>query len=27
MSAGAAGIDYPKLVERIVGLALERYGK
>ena len=27
MSAAAAGIEYPKLVERIVQLALERYGK
>jgi D-alanine-D-alanine ligase len=27
MSAGAAGMDYPKLIERIVQLALERYGK
>jgi D-alanine-D-alanine ligase len=25
MSAGAAGIEYPKLIERIVELALERY--
>ena len=27
MSAAAAGMDYPKLIERIVQLALERYGK
>jgi D-alanine-D-alanine ligase len=27
MSAGAAGIEYPKLIERIVQFALERYGK
>jgi hypothetical protein len=27
MSAAAAGIEYPKLIERIVQLALERYGK
>jgi D-alanine-D-alanine ligase len=27
MSAAAAGIDYPRLIERIVNLALERYGK
>jgi len=27
MAAGAAGIDYPKLIERIVELALERYKK
>ena len=27
MSAGAAGMDYPQLIERIVQLALERYGK
>jgi len=25
MSAAAAGIEYPKLIERIVELALERY--
>ena len=27
MSAAAAGMDYPKLIERILQLALERYGK
>ena len=27
MSAAAAGMDYPQLIERIVQLALERYGK
>jgi D-alanine-D-alanine ligase-like ATP-grasp enzyme len=27
MSAGAAGMDYPKLIERIVQLTLERYGR
>ena len=27
MSAAAAGMDYPQLMERIVQLALERYGK
>jgi D-alanine-D-alanine ligase len=27
MSAAAAGIDYPRLIEQIVNLALERYGK
>jgi D-alanine-D-alanine ligase len=27
MSAAAAGMDYPTLIERIVQLALERYGK
>jgi D-alanine-D-alanine ligase len=27
MSAAAAGMDYPRLIERIVNLALERYGK
>jgi hypothetical protein len=27
MSAAAAGIEYPKLIERIVQLALDRYGK
>jgi D-alanine-D-alanine ligase len=27
MSAAPAGMDYPKLIERIVQLALERYGK
>jgi D-alanine-D-alanine ligase len=27
MSAAAAGIDYPRLVEQIVNLALERYGR
>jgi hypothetical protein len=27
MAAGAAGLDYPRLIERIVNLALERYGK
>jgi D-alanine-D-alanine ligase len=27
MSAAAAGIDFPKLIARIVELALERYGK
>jgi D-alanine-D-alanine ligase len=27
MSAGAAGMDYPQLIERIVQLALERYRK
>jgi D-alanine-D-alanine ligase len=27
MSAAAAGIDYPRLVEQIVNLALERFGK
>jgi D-alanine-D-alanine ligase len=27
MAAAAAGIEYPKLIERIVQLALERYGK
>ena len=26
MAAGAAGIDYPRLIERIVNLAQERYG-
>jgi D-alanine-D-alanine ligase len=25
MSAAAAGIEYPKLIERIIELALERY--
>jgi D-alanine-D-alanine ligase len=27
MSAAAAGLDYPRLIERIVNLTLERYGK
>ena len=27
MSAAAAGMDYPQLIERIIQLALERYGK
>jgi D-alanine-D-alanine ligase len=27
MAAGAAGLDYPRLIERIVNLTLERYGK
>lgn len=27
MAAAAAGLDYPRLVEQIVNLALERYGK
>jgi D-alanine-D-alanine ligase len=27
MSAGAAGLDYPRLIEQIVNLALERYGR
>jgi hypothetical protein len=27
MSAAAGGIEYPKLIERIVELALERYRK
>ena len=27
MSAAAAGLDYPRLIEQIVNLALERYGK
>jgi len=27
MSAAAAGMDYPRLIERIVNLTLERYGK
>jgi D-alanine-D-alanine ligase len=27
MSAAAAGMDYPRLIEQIVNLALERYGK
>jgi D-alanine-D-alanine ligase len=27
MAAGAAGMDYPSLIERIVNLTLERYGK
>ncbi|MBA3260823.1 MAG: ATP-grasp domain-containing protein [Gemmatimonadales bacterium] len=27
MSAAAAGIDYPRLIEQVVNLALERYGK
>jgi D-alanine-D-alanine ligase len=27
MAAAAAGMDYPKLIERIVNLTLERYGK
>ena len=27
MAAGAAGMDYPRLIERIVNLTLERYGK
>jgi D-alanine-D-alanine ligase len=27
MSAAAAGIDYPRLIEQIVNLALERYGR
>jgi len=27
MAAAAAGMDYPQLIERIVQLALERYGK
>ena len=26
MSAAAGGLDYPRLIERIVELALERYG-
>jgi D-alanine-D-alanine ligase len=26
MAAGAMGVDYPRLIERIVNLALERYG-
>jgi hypothetical protein len=25
MAAAAAGIDYPRLIERIVNLAVERY--
>ena len=25
MAAGAAGLDYPRLIEQIVNLALERY--
>ena len=27
MAAHAMGLDYPRLIERIVNLALERYGK
>ncbi len=27
MAAGAAGMEYPRLIERIVNLTLERYGK
>jgi D-alanine-D-alanine ligase len=27
MAAGAGGLEYPRLIERIVNLALERYGK
>jgi hypothetical protein len=27
MSAAAAGMDYPRLIEKIVNLTLERYGK
>jgi D-alanine-D-alanine ligase len=27
MAAGAAGLDYPRLIEKIVNLTLERYGK
>jgi D-alanine-D-alanine ligase len=27
MAAGAAGLEYPRLIERIVNLTLERYGK
>jgi hypothetical protein len=27
MSAAAAGLDYPRLIEQIVNLALERYGR
>jgi D-alanine-D-alanine ligase len=27
MAAAAGGMDYPKLIERIVNLTLERYGK
>jgi len=27
MAAEAGGVDYPRLIERIVNLTLERYGK
>jgi hypothetical protein len=27
MSASAGGLDYPRLIEKIVNLTLERYGK